>query len=141
MEGEEMPLQNRVRPTGEVVADASRAATFMGNRGCLHDAHKKIVRNSGRKAWVCCALHFQGIHRQLMTPGHYTELFFLDEPTALAAGHRPCFTCRRADAKSFVATWQQGNQLDVSLSAIDGHLRAQGAERWTGSVASLPDGT
>ena len=141
-----MPRQNRVSPDGALVAVASRAATLMGNRGCLHDAHSRIVRSSARAAWVSCQLHFEGIQRQLMTPGHYTELFFLDEPTALASGHRPCFTCRRDFAKSFVAHYSRGNGVDgvAKLSDIDKQLRNKqvGVQQATrASVASLPDGS
>src|SRR4051812_22922724 len=100
-----MSRQNRVNPAGDLVANSSRAATLMGNRGCLHDAAGNIVRRSARPAWVSCLLSSQGIRRPLMTPGHYTELFFLDDPTALAAGHRPCFTCRRDAAQSFVSNY------------------------------------
>lgn len=92
-----MPLQNRVTPFGELVANPSRGA-WMGNRGCLHDDRKTLTRRRWTtKAWLICRLSFKDRHRTLMTPGRYTELFFLDEATALAAGHRPCWECRRPD--------------------------------------------
>ena len=84
-----MSRQNRVTPYGEIVA-VSAKGTLMGNRGCLHDDAGRIVRQSQRKAWIYCLLEFKGIKRTVMAPGNYTELFFLDEATALAAGHRPC---------------------------------------------------
>lgn len=89
-----MPLQNRVTPTGAVIAAAGRG-TFMGNRGILHDDTGRIVRASRNRAWLICRLDFKGRRRELMRPGTYTELFFLDEAVALAAGHRPCGECRR----------------------------------------------
>ena len=105
-----MTLQNRVTPFGEIVAVAARG-TLMGNRGCLHDSERRIVKSSARVAWVTCRLEWQGMQRQIMAPGKYTELFFLDEATALAAGHRPCFECRRQDALRRLAAgqiWQRG---------------------------------
>ena len=89
-----MPRQNRVTPPGTIVAVPGRG-TFMGNRGCLHDARGRIRRPWQLKRWIVCVLEFKGRKRVVMTPGRYTELFFLDEATALAAGHRPCAECRR----------------------------------------------
>jgi len=99
-----MPLQNRVNPKGEIVFSSSRGK-LMGNRGCLHDGAKRIVRPSKIIHWVTCALEYKGIRRSLMAEGNYTELFFLDEATALAAGHRPCATCRNEQYKEFTALW------------------------------------
>lgn len=83
----------------------------MGNRGCLHNDRRELVKQrTALKRWICCALEFKGRKRELMKPGNYTELFFLDEATALAAGHRPCAECRRADYRSFVAAWAAGNE-------------------------------
>jgi hypothetical protein len=92
----------------------------MGNRGCLHDDARRIVRRvvGGYRAWVTCVLSFKGRRRRVMTPGRYTELFFLDEATALAAGHRPCGECRRADHQRFRRAWTAGNpERGVSASA------------------------
>src|SRR5262249_60643910 len=89
-----MPLQNRVTPLGELIATCERG-TFMGNRGVLHDAGGRIKRAWQLKRWIVCVLQFRGRKRTVMSPGRYTELFFLDEATALAAGHRPCAECRR----------------------------------------------
>ena len=90
-----MPRQNRVTPFGEIIATPERG-TFMGNRGVLHDAEGRIRRAWQVKRWIVCVLEFRGRKRTVMTPGPYTELFFLDEATALAAGHRPCAECRHA---------------------------------------------
>ena len=92
-----MPLQNRVTPLGELVADPARGLVY-GNRGCLHDASGQIRRRYNGKRWIACRLRFKGWHRSpLLQPGRFTELFFLDEATAFAAGHRPCALCRRED--------------------------------------------
>ena len=99
-----MPLQNRVTPYGDIIAVSARG-TLMGNRGRLHDAIGRVVRRqvSSYSAWVTCLLAFKGRRRTVMAPGRYTELFFLDEATALSAGHRPCGECRRADYRRFKA--------------------------------------
>jgi hypothetical protein len=96
-----MALQNRVTPGGEIIATAARG-TFMGNRGILHDENKRIVRTSRNTMWLICRLEFKGRKRAPMSPGTYTELFFLDEAVALAAGHRPCGECRRARYRSYI---------------------------------------
>jgi hypothetical protein len=103
-----MPLQNRVTPFGEIVAVPERG-TMMGNRGILHDAHGRVRRPWAGKLWICCLLEFRGRRDPVMAPGHYTRLFFLDEPTALAAGHRPCAFCRRDAYNAFRAAWAAGN--------------------------------
>ena len=103
-----MPLQNRVDPTGRIMAVADRG-TFMGNRGGrIHTPDKVLTRRRwASQAWIICVTEFRGRHRQLMQPNSYTELFFLDEATALAAGHRPCFECRRADAMAYACAWAE----------------------------------
>jgi hypothetical protein len=122
-----VPLQNRVTPFGEIVAVTARGAV-MGNRGRLHDTSRRIVRTvaGGYAAWVICRLEFKGRRRAVMTPGRYTELFFLDEATALAAGHRPCGECRRPDHVRFKAAWFAGNPdrklASTTISAIDREL-------------------
>jgi hypothetical protein len=83
-------LQNRVDPFGNIIRTPARGA-WMGNRGVIHDEHKTIRKAFKIKAWITCALQFKGRHREVMTPNRWTELFFLDEATAFAAGHRPCF--------------------------------------------------
>ena len=95
-----MPLQNRVTPFNQIVADPARGL-FMGNRGLLHDDQRTIVRWRNGRRWIICRTEFKNRSRELMKPGLYTELFFFDEPVALAAGHRPCAECRRADYDAF----------------------------------------
>jgi hypothetical protein len=146
------PLQNRVTPFGDLIRTTARG-TLMGNRGRLHDSLRQIVRRvaSGYHAWVTCRLSFRGRHRTVMTPGRYTELFFLDEVTALAAGHRPCGECRRADYRRFRAAWLLGNPdrglgADVPVAAIDRELHRDrlGADgrpvTYPAMLDSLPDG-
>lgn len=100
-----MKLQNRVTPFGDIIAVPDRGM-FMGNRGILHNDNREIVRNrESRRDWMICALSFKGWKQTIMKPGSYTQLFFLDEATALAAGHRPCFTCRREPFNAFKAAW------------------------------------
>src|SRR3954451_12489199 len=108
-----MPRQNRVTPFGEIVAVPERG-TMMGNRGRLHDGEGQILRPWQVKRWLICLLEFNGRHRVVMAPDRYTELFFLDEATALAAGHRPCFECRRKSFEQFAAAWAVGNGIDVT---------------------------
>jgi hypothetical protein len=104
-----MPLQNRVTPTGDIIATPHRGL-FTGNRGIIHDpATKTLTRRWAGKAWLTCVCEFRGRRRQVMGGRSWTELFFLDEATALAAGHRPCFYCRREDANRFCAAWDAGN--------------------------------
>lgn len=120
-----MPLQNRVNPWGVIEAVESRG-TWMGNRGVLHDDDRNLVRPRNARAWIICELEFKGRRRELMTPGHYTELFFLDEATALAAGHRPCFECRRDAAARFLSAWQQrGGRGDARVADVDSELSEQ----------------
>jgi hypothetical protein len=103
-----MPFQNRVGPFGEVVATTARG-TLMGNRGCLHDDGDRPLRQYQGRRWIICVLDFKGRTRQPMPPGHYTSLFFLDEATALAAGHRPCAECQRERFSHFRAHWAAAN--------------------------------
>lgn len=124
-----MPRQNRVDPFGTFLATPERG-DFMGNRGCLHDDQQRIVRVSQVQRWLICVLTFKNRRRQLMLPGQYTHLFFLDEATALAAGHRPCFECRRFAAQDFRETWLAGNGHlgfgpNTRLPTIDRVLHAE----------------
>ena len=118
-----MTLLNRVTPTGEIAALPYRGL-LMGNRGILHD-DGRVVRPWNLTAWLICVPEFKGRRRTLMAPRHYTELFFLDEVHALAAGHRPCFECRRSAFRAFLdaAGHGRGSTLDEALHA----------ERLTGS--------
>lgn len=102
------PRQNRVTPFGEIIATPARG-TLMGNRGCLHDEQGHIKRLYQTKRWIICQLQFKNRRRAIMTPGKYTELFFLDEAAALAAGHRPCAECSRPKFNQFVIAWTQAN--------------------------------
>jgi hypothetical protein len=143
-----MPLQNRVTPLGELIADPARGLVY-GNRGCLHDMEGRIRRRFDGKRWIACRLQFRGWKRSpLMQRGRFTELFFLDEATALAAGHRPCFFCRRDDAVRFRAAWEEGNGVRRVLARdIDAVLhrdRLSGGKKrlhpLAVSLAELPDG-
>ena len=139
-----MPLQNRVQPTGEILAVPTRG-TFMGNRGILHDDSQTLTTARWRhKAWVTCVLSFRGRHRKLMTPGNYTELFFADEAVAFAAGHRPCAECRRADYNRFRAcAGIEGKitEFDKLLHEARAVPRTYGQVRHIADFRSLPDGT
>lgn len=106
------PLQNRVTPFGEIVAMRQRG-TLTGNRGIIHDPATRTLlrRRWTTRAWIACLCEFKGRRREVMAQRSWTELFFLDEATALAAGHRPCFYCRRQDAKAFQAAWAAGNGI------------------------------
>ena len=147
--GFRMPLQNRVTPTGEIIADPHRGL-FTGNRGIIHDpATKTLLRKRwASPAWITCVCEFRGWRRKVMGGRSWTELFFLDEATALAAGHRPCFFCRRDDANRFRAAWEQGNGVSSVLARdIDTVLHRERLERSNKRlhplpmpVAALPDG-
>ena len=120
-----MPRQNRVTPLGELIADPARGLVY-GNRGCLHDASGRIRRRFNGKRWIACRLRFRGWHRSpLMQPGRFTELFFLDEATAFAAGHRPCALCRREDYDRFTDRWRDLHPDDVGADAIDARLHQE----------------
>ena len=141
-----MPLQNRVLPTGDIVADAVRG-TMMGNRGILHGADRRLgVARWRHPHWVTCVLSFKGRTRPLMAPGAYTELFFLDEAAALAAGHRPCGECRRAALEHFRAAWHAAHGNGHTLKDIDRHLHRDRVSRnrqhirFTAGIAALPSG-
>ena len=141
-----MPLQNRVTPRSELIADPGRGLVY-GNRGCLHDNRGRIRRRYATRRWIACRLQFRGWHRSpLMQPGKFTELFFLDEATAFAAGHRPCALCRREDYVRFVDIWRELHPGQDGADAIDAQLHA---ERLTSpreqrlhpaALDSVPDG-
>jgi hypothetical protein len=144
-----MPRQNRVTPLGEIVA-APQRGTFMGNRGVLHDEWGHVRRAWQLKRWIVCVLQFKGRKRQVMTPGRYTELFFLDEATALAAGHRPCAECRRERFNAFRMAWRAarpaaGDALP-SADEIDRRLHAErvaagrSKRLFRAELSGLPDG-
>jgi hypothetical protein len=117
--------QNRVTPLGELIASPARGLVY-GNRGCLHDADGRIRRRHATKRWIACRLQFRGRRRRpLMAPGRFTELFFLDEATALAAGHRPCAECRRADYEQLTDVWSDLHPGERGADAIDARLHAE----------------
>jgi hypothetical protein len=135
-----MPLQNRVTPFGEIVAIAQRGR-FTGNRGIIHDPGTRTLlsRRWASKAWLVCALEYQGRRRQVMDGRSWTELFFLDEATALAAGHRPCFFCRRAAAQDFRAAWARGNGgVPPSAPGMDAVLHAERLQHGRKRLHALP---
>jgi hypothetical protein len=122
-----MPLQNRVTPFGEIVAIAQRGM-FMGNRGIIHDPRTRTLlrRRWTTKAWITCVCAYKDVRRDVMSARSWTELFFLDEATALAAGHRPCFFCRREAAERFRSAWTAGNGGDrPSAPGIDEVLHGE----------------
>jgi hypothetical protein len=120
-----MPLRNRVTPLGELVADPARGLVY-GNRGCLHDASGAIRRGYAGRRWIACRLEFRGWRRQpLLQPGRFTELFFLDEATAFAAGHRPCALCRREDYDRFGELWRGLHPGARGADAIDAQLQRE----------------
>ena len=144
-----MPHQNRVTPSGEIIATLDRG-TFFGNRGLLHNAQRRIVRPFKVTRWLICLLEFKGRHRPIMAPGQYTELFFLDEATALAAGHRPCAECRRLAYDHFRRCWiaahgAPGDKLPTAGAMDDAlhrdRLMPNGTKRtYQADLATLPDG-
>ena len=143
-----MALRNRVTPFSELVADPARGLVY-GNRGCLHDGEGVVRRRFNGKRWIACRLEFRGWKRtRLLQPGRFTELFFLDEATAFAAGHRPCALCRYEDYRSFVARWHAlhpgdepgADAIDARLHGerVDGEARRQ--RRHEAPFETLPDG-
>jgi hypothetical protein len=131
-----MPLQNRVTPSGEIVSTPQRGL-FTGNRGIIHDPASRTLlkRRWSSKAWITCVCEFRGRRRDVMGTRSWTELFFLDEATSFAAGHRPCFYCRRDDANAFRAAWERGNGVaNMRAPEIDEVLHA---ERLNGKAKRL----
>jgi hypothetical protein len=144
-----MPLQNRVTPMGDIVAGPERGL-FTGNRGIIHDPLTRTLlkRRWASRAWLICTLQWRGIRRTVMGIGSWTELFFLDEATALAAGHRPCFLCQRAAAMAFQAGFPTcGQAAGPKALAIDRVLHAERLDGrlkrlhgLTSPAGRLPDG-
>ena len=146
-----MPRQNRVTPLGDIISTTARG-NFMGNRGCLHDNDQNIRRLYQSRRWIICQLNFKGRRQPIMAPRHYTQLFFLDEATALAAGHRPCAECMRSRFNTFCSLWVQAQPglaggLKPSVDVIDTILHQ---ERITATkqkvtypeqIDHLPDGS
>jgi hypothetical protein len=140
-----VPLQNRVTPLSELVATPARGLVY-GNRGCLHDDAGRIRRRYAGKRWIACRLRFRDWHRSpLLQAGRFTELFFLDEATAFAAGHRPCALCRRDDYVTFVEIWRELHPRQRGADAIDAQLHAERVanreqRHHDARFAELPDG-
>jgi hypothetical protein len=145
-----MPLQNRVDPYGQLQAAAARGA-LMGNRGILHNGAKQIIAAWRSPRWITCTLSFKGRRREVFAPHRYSQLFFVDEATSLAAGHRPCAECRRNRFKEFRAAWAAGNAhlggpLPLSADKIDRVLHSERVQRGGGKktykaiLSSLPAG-
>jgi hypothetical protein len=144
-------LQNRVDPYGNIIKTKARGA-WMGNRGVLHNSQQQIVSPFKLKAWITCKLEFKGRRREVMSPNRYTELFFMDEATSFAAGHRPCFECRRGDYPKFKTFWLKGNPQyhfdeKTSINEIDKILHQERIDRSKRKVTyeedakELPDGS
>jgi hypothetical protein len=134
------PLQNRVTPTGEIIATPDRGL-FTGNRGIIHDPKTKtlLTRRWASPAWLTCVCEFRGRRREVMGGRSWTELFFLDEATAFAAGHRPCFFCRRDDAVRFRAAWEEGNGVKgVRARDIDAVLHRERLSGGNKRLHTLP---
>ena len=143
-------FQNRVDPFGNIITTAARGA-WMGNRGQLHGATQGILRPFKLKAWITCVLEFKNRSRKVMSPNLYTELFFLDEATSFAAGHRPCFECRKQAYNLFKLCWLKGNaeygfNEKTSIKMIDEIMHAERIDSnrnkviFHAKLSELPDG-
>ena len=135
-----MPLQNRVTPTGDIIATAHRGL-FTGNRGIIHDPATKTLlkKRWSSPAWITCVCEFRGWRRKVMGGRSWTELFFLDEATAFAAGHRPCFFCRRDDANRFRTAWEKGNGVaGIRAREVDAVLHRERLESGRKRLHPLP---
>jgi hypothetical protein len=143
---ERMPRQNRVTPFGTIVRPPDGSAArgdWFGNRGCLHEPDGQIVRRWRSRAWLICRLAFKGRRRRLLMPGRYTELFFLDEASAFAAGHRPCGECRWHDYQLFRRCWP--GLAGRPITELDAVLHAERVDRAgqlvrPATIERLPDG-
>jgi hypothetical protein len=147
-----MPLQNKVSPFSSLIATPERG-TWTGNRGVIHNADKEIVRNHAVKYWITCELKYKNFQRKVMTPNRWTELFFLDEATAFAAGHRPCGFCRNADFKRFKSLWllangeRYGLEGNFKMDIIDNFIHQERLDKngsqktFKAHLTTLPDGT
>jgi hypothetical protein len=141
-----MPLQNRVDPFGNIFRTPARG-TMMGNRGgALHTSDREVVRCYKSRRWITCVLEFKGRYRKVMSEGRYTELFFLDEATSFAAGHRPCAECRRERYNAFRDAWRRVNKQETAPFADEMDLELHPARIQKGNkvtyqaaLGSLPD--
>ena len=142
-----MPLQNRVDPFGTIFRTPARG-TMMGNRGgALHTGDREIVRSYKSRRWITCVLEFKGRYRKVMSEGRYTELFFLDEATSFAAGHRPCAECRRERYNAFRDAWRRltkqekppfADEMDLELHPA--RIHRANKVTYEAALGSLPDG-
>src|SRR5271167_455134 len=135
-----MPLQNRVNPFGDIVAIEQRGL-FVGNRGIIHNPATKTLlkKRWATKAWLVCVLHFGERRRDVMARRSWTELFFLDEAVALAAGHRPCFYCRRKDAEAFRDAWAAARGRRAPLAPeMDAALHEERLDRGRKRIHAIP---
>ncbi len=146
-----MPLQNRINPFSKIIATPERGE-WTGNRGVIHNEQKEIIKNYAVKYWITCKLKYKEMHRKVMTPNRWTELFFLDEATAFAAGHRPCGFCRYTNFKLFKTLWLQANGKkygltdDVKMNIIDNIIHQERLNEnntqktFIASLHTLPNG-
>jgi hypothetical protein len=134
-----MPLQNRVTPTGDIIATPHRGM-FTGNRGIIHDPATRTLlkRRWASQAWLICVCEYRGRRRKVMGGRSWTELFFLDEATALAAGHRPCFFCRRDDANAFRTAWKGSRAGNIRAREIDAVLHRERLDHGKKQLHPLP---
>ncbi len=144
-----MSLQNRVNPWGNIIRTSERG-TFLGNRGNIHNDKKEIVRNYLTKRWITCRLKYKNRNREVMTPSLYTELFFFDEASAFAAGHRPCAECRRERFHEFKEIWLKANlnieNEKVIIEKVDEIIHSERIENgkkktYIAKLKELPGGT
>lgn len=147
-----MPLQNRVNPFSNLISTPERGA-WTGNRGVIHNERKEIIKNYAVKYWITCVLKYKNARRNVMTPNRWTELFFLDEATAFASGHRPCGFCRHADFKRFKELWiiangeQYGLTNKTKMDIIDAIIHQERLDKngvqktFKSTLTALPDGT
>ena len=147
-----MPLQNRVNPFSTLISTPERGA-WTGNRGVIHNERKEIIKNHAVKYWITCALKYKNAQRSVMSPNRWTELFFLDEATAFAAGHRPCGFCRHPDFKRFKDLWltangeQYGLTSKTKMDIIDAIIHQERLDKnglkktFKSTLTALPDGT
>jgi hypothetical protein len=149
-----MPRRNRVDPWGDLHAVVERGL-LTGNRGCVVDDHEQVVRHHGSSLWIVCVTKFRDWRFPLARPGRWTPLFFLDDAVALAATHRPCATCRRAEYVAYRDAVTRATKASSPLLASDlnrrldaeRYRRGRGLERagdrlvWSSPFADLPDGT
>lgn len=144
-------FQNRVTPTGEMIRTTARG-TFMGNRGVIHNDNAEIKHIYKIKAWITCLLQFKGRRFEIMKPKRFTALFFLDEATSFAAGHRACNECRKEDFKKFKSLWIKGNpeydfNMKTKIAEIDAIVHSErinsAGEKVTFEMdtSEIPDGS